>query len=145
LVLVKRQTTNIGKHTHIAQDFILVRTSSPQESYVQSLSNNSGFYYPKVQSPSKTLTHPAAAGLLFTIRRGKQQPRSHQVFLQHEGKQTPWNPQVFLHTKVINTTESTRDDTPMDQANNTMLDPKRILRGKKIYNSDYSQYLKALS
>ncbi|MQL88500.1 hypothetical protein Taro_021061 [Colocasia esculenta] len=66
-----------NKHTqsnHTTQGFILVRISSPQESYVQSLSNTSGFHYPRVQSPSRTLTHPAAAGLLFTTRRGNTTP-----------------------------------------------------------------------
>ncbi|MQM03353.1 hypothetical protein Taro_036132 [Colocasia esculenta] len=37
---------------------------------------------------------------------------------------TPWNPQVFLQHEGNNTKMCSRDDTPMDQANSTVLDLK---------------------
>ncbi|MQM20250.1 hypothetical protein Taro_053268 [Colocasia esculenta] len=67
---------SLGKGNTVADG--LIRNPIAKESYVQSLSNNSGFHYPRVQSPSRTLTHPATTGLLFTTRRGIQHPRSHQ-------------------------------------------------------------------
>ncbi|MQM08316.1 hypothetical protein Taro_041174, partial [Colocasia esculenta] len=78
--------------------------SSPQESYVQFLSNILGFHYPRVQSPSRTLTHPAVTGLLFTTRRGITTPWI------PPGKQTPWKPPGLPSTRrETNTRMYSRD------------------------------------
>ncbi|MQL84715.1 hypothetical protein Taro_017209 [Colocasia esculenta] len=82
--------------------------SFPHESYVQPPSNNSGFYYPRVQSPSRTLTHPSVAGLLFTTRRGIQHPGT-QVFLHTKGKLPPVTNRPSRHTRRGTTQECVKD------------------------------------
>ncbi|MQM18282.1 hypothetical protein Taro_051271 [Colocasia esculenta] len=94
-------------------------------------------HYPRVQSPSRRLTHPATTGLLFTTRRGIQHPETLQGI-------TPWNPQVFLQHEGNNTKMCSRDDTPLDQANSTVLDLKRRLREKDLQRRTLSVHKSSL-
>ncbi|MQM07587.1 hypothetical protein Taro_040428, partial [Colocasia esculenta] len=87
-------------------------------------------HYPRVLSPQGHLqTQPQ---LVFS-----SQPEEEYNTLEPsrssfntKGK-TPWNLQVFLQHEGNNTKMCSRDDTPLDQANRTVLDPKRRLREKR--------------
>ncbi|MQL76359.1 hypothetical protein Taro_008751, partial [Colocasia esculenta] len=57
---------------------------------------------------------------------------------------TPWNPQVFLQHEGDDAKMCSRDDAPLDQANSTMLDPKRRLRGKDLQRRTLSVYKSSL-
>ncbi|MQM11463.1 hypothetical protein Taro_044372 [Colocasia esculenta] len=76
--------------TQRTQRYILVRTSFPQESYVQSPSNLLGFHY-KGTVPLMDKQHPAQ--LVFLHTKGITPPWiPHQVFLHNRRETTPWIP-----------------------------------------------------
>ncbi|MQM08442.1 hypothetical protein Taro_041297 [Colocasia esculenta] len=111
----KMKIANTRQSNTRHKKFILVRTSSPQESYVQTLSNTSGFHYPRVQSPLRTLTHLAAAGLLFTTRRGIT---------------TPWKPPGLPSTRRETNTLETPRSSFNTKGTNTLETPRSSFNTK---------------